>query len=70
MTESIDFFVVQALYVKAESLYHTCRFERALVIFLRARRLAPDFEGLTESPVAICTYRLDRHTFTLVINCL
>ena len=39
---------VQALFVKAESLYHTCMFERALVIFLRAKRLAPDFDGLKE----------------------
>jgi hypothetical protein len=42
-------FLLQALFVKAESLYHTCMFERALVVFLRAKRLAPDFDGLPES---------------------
>jgi hypothetical protein len=68
MTESTNFFVVQALYVKAESLYHTCRFERALVIFLRARRLAPDFEGLTESPVSIPSDETHCHAGYLVCD--
>ncbi|XP_023320466.1 uncharacterized protein LOC111695379 [Eurytemora carolleeae] len=41
----LDPYSVKALSVKAESLYHTCCFERALVIFLRVLRLSPEHEN-------------------------
>ena len=43
----MDPLCLEAIWIKAESLYNSCDFEHAMTVFSQGLRIAPGFEGFT-----------------------
>ena len=44
---TLDPICLEAIWIKAESLYNSCDFEHAMAVFSHGLRISPGFEGFT-----------------------